>query len=437
MRDHYLLDLHGIHPSFAKRIVKRSGDTWIIEIKAPRLGTCPDCRHRSRHPKERGIKEMQGLGSLYQRVLIRIPWVRFYCRNERCERSSFRSRILEGFGRPGSVSPAVLDAAEYLSLEEDQNNVEIQRLLWSLFGVDVSEPTIRRLLCLQQVRTPREYSPVHLGIDEYFPKGQSRRKGRKGRVRLMLLDLDLGVTIASVRGQDRGAARRLIARARRRCDLSRVESVTRDLCDIWDDILHEELDTFERAVSIRVDRFHLVRNLLNELYTKVYASERMLLRDCGRFREARELFVNRYRFRKRRSRLMADDKKYGTNKTGKLDLMLYKYPIIKDLYNLKEGIFKLLDLGPGDGRHFERLFNKVLGKALSFSLHGLADRLRRHKRAIKESILNDPPPMLPEQCFVRLRAAERRRKSFRTERSRDRYYRAKLRSAILARRQVG
>jgi hypothetical protein len=335
------------------------------------------------------------------------------------------------------VSPAVLDVAEHLGIEEDQNNLEVQRLLWSLFGVNVSEPTLRRLLCLRQVRTPQEYSPVHLGIDEYFPKGQSRRKGRKGRVRLMLLDLDLGLTIASVRGQDRKAACRLIAKAKSRCELSRVKSVTRDLCDIWDNILHEELDTWDRAVSIRVDRFHLVRNLINELYTKVYASERMFLRDCGRFREARELFVNRYRFRKRRSRLIADDEKYGTNKARKLDLMLFKYPLIADLYELKEDIFKLLDQGPGDGKCFHRLFHQVAGKALSFNLTGLASRLKRHKKAIRDCILKEPPPMLPEQCFVRLRAAERRRKSFRTERSRDRYYRAKLRSAILARRQVG
>lgn len=436
MRDHYLLDLHGIHPSFAKRIVKQGRATWVIEIKEPVVGTCPECGRRSRHPKELGIKEIQGLGGLGVSVRIHIPWVRFYCSNERCKRSSFRFRVLEDYACPGNVASSVLDVAEHLSLEEDHNNLEVGRLLWMLFGVSVSEPTLRRLLCLRQVRTPQKYSPVNLGIDEYFPKGQSRRKGRKGRVRLMLLDLDLGVTIASVRGQDRGAARRLLVKAKERCDLSNVESVTRDLCDIWDGVLHEELDTEAGPVSIRVDRFHLVRNLINELYTKVYANERMLLRDCGRFREARLLFVNRYRFRKRRSRLMADDDKYGTNKTGKLDVMLSRYPLIADLYELKERIFELMDLGPGDGRRFQRLFHRVVGDALSMGLSGLAERLRRHRKAIRENILNDPPATLPEQCFVKIRAAERRRKSFRTERSRNRYYRAKLRSAILARRQA-
>jgi len=344
--------------------------------------------------------------------------------------------VLQGSNFPGKVGPAVLDIVEHLGFEEDHNNLEIRRLLFSLFGVDVSEPTLRRLLSFRRVRTPQKYSPVHLGIDEYFPKGQSRRWGRKGRVRLMLLDLDLGVTIASVRGQDRKAARRLIVKAKKRCDLSQVRSVTRDLCDIWDDILHEELDREDRPVSIRVDRFHLIRNLIKELYTKVYASERMALRDHGLYKEARELFVNRYRFRKRRSRLIADDERYGTNKARKLDLMLWKYPLIKDLYVLKEQIFELLDLGPGDGRLFNQLFHKVVGRALSFNLVGLAKRLRRHRKAIRDCILKEPPPMLPEQCFVKLRAAERRRKSFRTERSRDRHYRAKLRSAILARRHA-
>jgi hypothetical protein len=437
MRDHYLLDLHGIHPSFARRIVKEGRDTWVIEIKEPRIGTCPECGWRSHHPKERGVKDIQGLGGVGINVRIRVPWVRFYCSNEKCRMSSFRFRVLEGFACPGGVSPSVLDVVEQLALEEDQNNLEVGRLLWMLFGVSVSEPTLRRLVSFRQVRTPQKYAPVHLGIDEYFPKGQSRRKGRKGRVRLMLLDLDLGVVIASVRGQDRGAARRLLDKAKRRCDLSRVKSVTRDLCDIWDGVLHDELDTEDGPVSIRVDRFHLVRNLINELYTKVYASERMLLRDCGRFREARLLFVNRYRFRKRRSRLEAYDDKFGTNKAGKLDVMLSRYPLIADLYDLKERIFKLMDLGPGDGRRFQRHFQQVVGGALSLGLQGLADRLRRHRKAIRENILNDPPATLPEQCFVKIRAAERRRKSFRTERSRSRYYRAKLRSAILARRQVG
>jgi len=252
----------------------------------------------------------------------------------------------------------------------------------------------------------------------------------------MLLDLDLGVVIASVRGQDRQAARRLLAKAKKRCDLAHVESVTRDLCDIWDFALHEELDREGQPVSIRVDRFHLVRNLINELYTKIYASERMLLRDCGQYREARQLFVNRYRFRKRRSRLIADDEKYGTNKTGKLDTMLSRFPLIAEFYELKERIFELIDLGPGEEQRFHRLFHQVVGDALSMGLRGLADRLMRHRKAIRENILNDPPATLPEQCFVKIRAAERRRKSFRTERSRKRYFRAKLKMAVLARREA-
>jgi len=436
MKDHYLLDLHGIHPSFAKRIVKQGRKTWVIEIREPVVGTCPECGRRSRSPKERGVKEMQGLGSLWSKVLIRVPWVRFYCCNENCKRGSFRARALQDAACPGSVSDAVLDVVELLGHEEDHNNLEVRKLLWRLYGVDVSEPTVRRLLDCRQIRTPQKYAPVNLGIDEYFPKGQSRRTGRKGRVRLMLLDLDLGVVIASVRGQDRKAARRLLAKAKKRCDLSHVESVTRDLCDIWDYVLHEELDRETGSVSIRVDRFHLVRNLINELYTKVYASERMLLRDCGQYREARQLFVNRFRFRKRRSRLMADDEKYGTNKTGKLDAMLSRFPLISELYGLKERIFELMDLGPGEGKRFHRLFHQVVGEALSMGLRGLADRLRRHRKAIRENILNDPPATLPEQCFVKIRAAERRRKSFRTERSRKRYYRANLKMAVLARREA-
>jgi hypothetical protein len=437
MQSHYLLDAHGIHPSFARKIFKRGRRTWVIAVKDPRVGTCPECGRRSRSPKERGVQELQGLGSRMVDVRIEVPRVRFYCRNEGCEVSSFRFRVLEGERVPGRVSAAVGDVAEDLATEEDHNTLEIQRELWRLFGVDISEPSLRRVLSCRQVRTPQDYAPENLGIDEHYPKGQSRRTAQKKRVRLMLLDLDLGVVIASVRGKDRDAARRLIATARKRCDLSRVKSVTRDLCDIWDPVLHEELDREDGPVSIRVDRFHLVRNLINELYTKVYASERMLLRDCGRLREARRLFVNRYRFRKRRSRLLADDEKYGTNKAGKLDRMLQDFPLIAGLYDLKEKIFELMELGPADGRRFQQLFNEVIRDALHLQLDGLVDRMRRHKDAIRENILNEPPAILPEQCFVACRAAERRRKAYRTERSRDRYYRAKLRSAILERRRAG
>lgn len=253
----------------------------------------------------------------------------------------------------------------------------------------------------------------------------------------MLLDLDLGVVIAQTRGMDKNAFRRLLKKAKRRCDLSRVVSVTRDLCSSWDGVLRAELDRKGKRIFIRVDRFHLVRNLINELYKKVYAPERMRLREEQRYREARELFVNRFRFRKRRDRLVAVDERYGTAKVKKLDAMLERFPDIEALYELKEDIFALLDLGPGSGDLFEKRFNRILRKAIQFNLHGLVDRLIRHKDAIKANLLNEPTPMLPEQCFVAVRAAERRRKSFRSERSRERHYRAMLRSAIQARKRAG
>jgi hypothetical protein len=276
-----------------------------------------------------------------------------------------------------------------------------------------------------------------LGIDEFFPKGQSKRRRRKKRGRLMLLDLDLGVVIAQTRGVDKDAARRLLKKAKRRSDLSRVVSVTRDLCSSWDTVLHAELDQGEeKRITIRVDRFHLVRNLINELYTKIYAPTRMDLREKGQTRKAKELFRNRFRFRKRRDRLVKEDERYGTVKVKKLDAMLEKFPEIAELYDLKEEIFTLLDLGPGDEDQFDERFDWILRKAIQLKLEGLVDRLIRHREAIESNLFNDPTPMLPEQCFVAVRAAEKRRKSFRTERSRERYYRAMLRSAILRQRKA-
>jgi hypothetical protein len=432
-KDHYLLDTHGIHPSIARKTYKQNSKTWVIELKTPRVGTCPSCGKRSRRPKEHGIEKLQGLGNRFFKVEIRVPWVRFYCVQDRCLQRTFRFRVLQDLGARGKTSWPVTEVVEHLSFEESMNNLEIKRLLWTLFGVEVTEPTLRRILKDHQVRTPQDYAPGHLGIDEYFPKGQSKRKSRKRRARLMLLDLDLGVVIAQVRGLDKKAALRLFQKAKRRCDLSRVKTVTRDLCEHWDGIICEQLG---RKVSIRVDRFHLIRNLINELYTKIYAPERMQLREEGYLREARELFVNRYRFRKRRSRLIADDEKYGTAKVKKLDAMLMKFPHIAELYELKEDIFELLDLGPGDGREFNRRFRDVLNKAIEFNLIGLVQRLNRHRAAIRSNILKPPTPMLPEQCFVSIRASERRRKGFRTEYSRERYYRAMLRSAIRQQREA-
>jgi hypothetical protein len=436
MKEHYLLETHGIHPSFAKKTYKQGKDTWIVELKAPRIGTCPCCGKRSRHPKERGIDTIQGLGSRLHQVTILIPWIRFYCRNVKCRQDSFRFRIVEGLRSRGGTSWPVEEIVQYLFYEASFNNLEICRLIWSLYGVELTEPSLRRILDDHQVRTPQVYAPKHLGIDEFFPKGQSKRRSRKKRARLMLLDLDLGVVIAQVRGLDKKAAYRLMKKAKKRCDLSQVQSVTRDLCEHWDPILHAELDRKDKRISIRVDRFHLVRNLVNELYTKIYAPERMRLREEGYLREARELFVNRYRFRKRRARLQAIDARYGTVKVKKLDAMLDRFPEIKALYKLKEAIFKLLDLGPGDEKIFEDRFYRILKKAIELGLHGLVDRLIRHQDAIEANILSPPTRMLPEQCFVSVRAAERRRKSFRTERSRDRYYRATLRSAIREQREA-
>lgn len=430
MKDHYLLEVHGIHPSFVRKTGKIDKDTWCIEIKAPRLGICPHCGTKSRFPKERGEDTLQGLGSRFSRVKIKIPWVRFYCRKDSCPKNSFRFRVLDGIKTRGKTFWPVSEMVTHLSYQKDLNNLEIGRLLWSLYGVDLSEPSLRRTLNDHPVRTPQGYTPKHLGLDEFFPKGQQKRYGRKRRARLMLLDLDLGVVIAQVKGLGGQAAFRLLKKAKRRCDLSQVESVTRDLCEHWDGILHAELDRKDHRISIRVDRFHLVRNLINELYTKIYAPKRMRLREEKHFHAARQLFVNRYRFRKRRDRLVADDKRYGTVKVKKLDAMLDRFPDISALYELKEDIFELLDLGPGDGKLFEKRFHRILKKAIRFKLHGLVDRLIRHQAAIEAHILSPPTRMLPEQCFVSVRAAERRRKSFRTERSRERYYRAKLKSAI-------
>lgn len=436
MKDHYLLEVHGIHPSFVKNTHRRPNGTWIIELKKPHLGTCPNCGTRSRSPKEQGREKFQGLGSRQSEVMIIVPWVRFYCHKTSCAKSSFRFRVLDGLKARGGTSWPVAEIVEHLSYEEGLNNLEIGRLLWSLYGVSLSEPSLRRILDDHQVRTPKEYAPVHLGIDEFFPKGQRRRRSRKQKARLMLLDLDLGVVIAQVRGVDQMAARRLLKKAKKRCDLSRVESVTRDLCEHWDAILHVELDRKNKRISVRVDRFHLVRNLINELYSKIYAPERMRLREEGHFRAARELFVNRYRFRKRRRRLLQEDERYGTTKVKKLDAMLERFPDIAELYELKEDIFRLLDLGPGKAKLFETRFYRVLRKAIHLGLHGLVDRLIRHQEAIEANILSPPTRMLPEQCFVSVRSAERRRKSFRTERSRERHYRAMLRSAIRERRSA-
>ena len=433
---HYLLEVHGIHPSLAKRIYRGSNDTWIIEVKTPRTGICPACGQRSRYPKERGVDLFQGQGSRIHQVRLHVPWVRFYCRKASCAQSSFRFRVADGLGHRGGVTWPVAETVLHLAYEENQNNLDIKSLLWTLYGVEISEPTLRRILDDHQVRTPQDYAPVHLGIDEHFPKGQSKRKKRKQRSRLMLLDLDLGVVIAQVHGVDKEAARRLINKARKRCDLSRVKSVTRDLCVTWDSVLYAELNRPSFRVEIRVDRFHLVRNVINELYTKIYAPLRMSLREDQRFKEARMLFLNRFRFRKRRDRLVEDDERLGTVKVKKLDTMLNRFPEIADLYQLKEDFFKLMDLEPHEEELIDKRFEQILRKAIALNLHGLVDRLIRHREVIENNIKSVPTHMLPEQCFVALRAAERRRKSFRTDRSRERYCRARLRSAIRARRRA-
>lgn len=436
MKEHYLLEVHGIHPSFARKIYKSKDCSWVIELKEPVVGICPHCGAKSRNPKERGIDIYQGLSNRFSKVKIAIPWVRFYCLKNICSKQSFRFRVQDGVKSRGGVCMVVAEIVEHFSYDTNLNNLEIERLLWDLYGVNLSEPSLRRIQNDHQVRTPQHYAPVNLGIDEFFPKGQSKRKSRKRRARLMLLDLDLGVVIASVRGLDNLAASRLFKKAKRRADLSKVESVTRDLCEHWDKAIHEYLDRDHFKVQVRVDRFHLIRNLIGELYKKIYAPNRMMLRESGNTREARELFVNRYCFRKRREHLEEEDKRYGTSKVKKLDAMLSRFPDIAALYDLKEEIFKLLDLGLDDGEQFNDHFYNVLKKAIHFGLHGLVDRLIRHQSAIEANILSPPTRMLPEQCFVSVRAAERRRKGFRTERSRERFYRAQLRSAIQARRWV-
>lgn len=133
----------------------------------------------------------------------------------------------------------------------------------------------------------------------------------------------------------------------------------------------------------------------------------MQLREENLYHAARELFLNRYRFRKRRGRLVADDEHFGTVKVKKLDALLERFPDIATLYELKDDIIHLMDLGPGKEMNFDIRFNRILRKAIRLKLDGLVDRLIRHRDAIEANIMNPPTRMLPEQCFVSVRAAER------------------------------
>ena len=68
--------------------------------------------------------------------------------------------------------------------------------------------------------------------------------------------------------------------------------------------------------------------------------------------------------------------------------------------------------------------------AKSLGLEKLAGSLRRHQEAIRNTLQAVPTHFLPEQCFVPFRAAERRRKSFRTDKSREVYLLAQTYHAI-------
>jgi len=283
MPRHHLLSVQGVKPCRVLRVGRDTEGTFI-RLREPWEGRCPECNRRSRRRKTSGFHGVQGLGVKGLPVRIEVPWVEFHCDSDSCARSTFRwtpDAPLLGIGR---LLPAVHTKIRDLVFEHGLNHVEVVRILASLFAVQTSEPTVRRVLDAQRIVTPRNHAPKHLGIDERHPKGL-RRKGRRPRkVRrfdLVLFDLELGCIIASVRGKDQKAARRLFEKAGRRVDLTQVESITRDLCSAWDEEIHRVLDWDGKAV-VRVDDFHLVRHVLNEVYAKGFVGERQKPRKAGR-----------------------------------------------------------------------------------------------------------------------------------------------------------
>jgi hypothetical protein len=338
----------------------------------------------------------------------------------------------------GGLLPCVHAKIRDLVFEHGLNHVEVLRILASLFAVQTSEPTLRRVLDAKRIVTPRNHAPKHLGIDERHPKGlrrMGRRRKKARRFDLVLFDLELGCIIASVRGKDQKAARRLFEKASRRVDLSEVETITRDLCSAWDGEIHRVLDRGGKTVVVRVDDFHLVRHVMNEIYAKGFVGERQKLRKAGRTAEARELFLLRFAFRARRRKLKARDRKYGTARYARLRRLLDRNPRLKKLYQLKEAFLRLLERDATDPE-FDRRYLRLVERAREMGLDKLADSLIRHSAFVLNAKLFHGGRHLPEPCLSRYRHAERRRRSFRTERSRDRWERAQLKSMILQRRRV-
>jgi len=437
MPRHHLLSVQGVKPCRVLRVGRDTEGTFI-QLREPFEGRCPECNWRSRRRKTSGFHPVQGLGDKGLPVRVLVPWVEFHCGRGSCARRTFRwmpDTELLGIGR---LLPAVHTKVRDLVFEHGLNHVEVVRILASLFAVNTSEPTVRRVLDAQRIVTPRKHAPKHLGIDERHPKGLRRKGRRQRKVRrfdLVLFDLELGCIIASVRGKDQRAARRLFEKAGRRVDLSQVETITRDLCSAWDAEIHRALDRDGRAVVVRVDDFHLVRHVLNEVYAKGFVGERQKLRKAGRTAEAREVFLLRFAFRARRRKLKARDRKYGTARDTRLRRLLDRNPRLRKLYQLKEAFLQLLERDATDPE-FDQRYMRLVDRARAMRLNKLADSLIRHSEFVLNAKLFDGGRHLPEPCLSRYRHAERRRRSFRTEKSRDRWERAQLKSMILQRRRV-
>lgn len=423
----FLLKALGINPVHVERIVTVA-EELKIELRDPAEGRCPKCGRRSRDRKTVDHTELQASGILGVRIRVLLPRRTFYCRTGSCSQKTFvHAPDAELDGR-GGLLPAVTDLIRKLVLSLHLNNQDAVRILKALFHVETTEANVRRVLDDKRVRVPSHYAPKHLGIDERYPKG-GRRRGkarRKKAGQLVLVDLDRGVLVASVRGIDARAAKRLFRVAQRRADLSHVETVTRDLCDDWDKVIFAALS---QRVAITVDDFHLVRAVMRVIYGRAYVGERQRLRHDGKTAAARELFLNRHRFLKLRRRLLEDDKRNHTKKARKLAAVLRKYPHLRRLYYLKERFLALLDrnLSAAD---FQQELIHLIETAQRLKLSRLAKLLVRHSPFICAARQQPRPHYHPEQCHAIYRHIERRRKSFRTDRARARHERAILAQAL-------
>ncbi len=431
MQRHYLLETNGIQTKDYERIFPAE-EGWTIQLRRPRQGCCPLCGRRSRWKKTSGLKTIQGLGAPGIPVQIILPYRDFYCRNPECSRKTFRINLAWRYQGPRKMVRQVVKVIRRLWVRHGQNNCWIVRFLADEYCLHISEATIRRIATAAATLLPWRYAPKHLGIDEIYPKGINRARGRgrkPTRARVALLDLDTGTVLAIARGKDRKAAEALLAWASIRYDLSRVETVTRDLNLAWDVVLHRHLDRPGQPIVIRVDRFHLVRNLIKVIY-RLYTEERTRLREEGRKVASKQIFRNRYRFRKRRSRLEKNDRLHHTVGVRKLEAMLAQNPKLRELYELKELIYQLVDLEPDQIGEFPDLLARICRLARDLGVKGLVDRLARHGSFIQNNLVSQSTHYLPEQCFVPYRAAERVRKSFRTDRSREVYLLARAREVI-------